>query len=86
MLCKNEKNEVLTYNVGGSPPAFIYPSDTMEWVKFRMENDDFRKELVKVEELLQKLSMQGIDVKFAYTPDNGPYKPKWEVLSSAGKA
>lgn len=81
MLCPNEEEQVLEYNGSSDPPTFSYSAHTQPWVTSRRMDPGFNRELERVTETLQRLSQQGVDVKFAYVHNNGPYKPEWDVLA-----
>jgi hypothetical protein len=79
-LCADECGRVLEFSDAAS--GFFYPDEQQRWLSDRLGNSAWLEEKKGAERAIEHLAMEGVQVKFAFTPVQD-YSEKWKLFTSA---
>lgn len=83
-LCADEQNRVLEWDEKIN--ALYYPDRPSRWVRERFNNAAWMEEKRGAERAIGQLAQEGIQVQFAYTPDQLKYSEKWRLFAPSRAA
>ncbi|KAI0148897.1 hypothetical protein BJ166DRAFT_595886 [Pestalotiopsis sp. NC0098] len=83
-LCADQQDRVLQWDEKYS--SFYYPEKVPRWVRDRYSNAAWMEEKRRAERAIGHLAQEGIQVQFAYTPDQLEYSEKWRLFAPSRAA